>query len=42
MKEEEPSTGKSMGFSDNVLDRVMKKNSIEDREDFKVLTSSLR
>ena len=38
--EEEPSTGKSMGFSDNVLDRVMKKHGIEDREGFIAHASS--
>jgi len=37
--EEEAST-KSMGFSDNVLDRVMKKHGIEDREGFIAHASS--
>ena len=38
--EEEPSPPKSMGFSDNVLDRVMKKHGIEDREGFIAHASS--
>jgi len=38
--EEEASSGKTMGFSDNVLDRVMKKHGIEDREGFIAHASS--
>ena len=38
--EEEASAPKSMGFSDNVLDRVMKKHGIEDREGFIAHASS--
>ena len=38
--EEEVPSPKSMGFSDNVLDRVMKKHGIEDREGFIAHASS--